>query len=200
MKGPGGRGEVEVAVSGVVGKRLFSANDVLTLYFISLSLSLFCWCSGWNVFLEPKCVLTNENPFILQKWINLCRLLSNVPWIFCFLQELVMATFWLFHVILPHKNGSEWNGSHKCLKYFWKVNWDPLIFGEGFFVPLVGFCFWVGIPWGGEGGETDRIEIYFLYSFQRGMLICRSQWLVARVHILKLMGDDGLGFGFHQMG
>lgn len=39
MKGPGGRGEVEVAVSGVVGKRLFSANDVLTHYFISLSLS-----------------------------------------------------------------------------------------------------------------------------------------------------------------
>ena len=63
------------------------------------------------------------------------------------------------------------------------MNWDPLIFGEGFFLPLVGFCFVFGLGFsvraparGGGGGvvETDGIEIYLLYSFQRGMLICRS--------------------------
>ena len=60
------------------------------------------------------------------------------------------------------------------------MNWDPLIFGEGFFLPLVGFCFVFGLGFsvrarGGWGVvETDGIEIYLLYSFQRGMLICRS--------------------------
>ena len=60
------------------------------------------------------------------------------------------------------------------------MNWDPLIFGEGFFLPLVGFCFVFGLGFSvrarGGGGvvETYGIEIYLLYSFQRGMLICRS--------------------------
>lgn len=51
MKGPGGRGEVEVAVSGVVGKNI-------------LSLDSFC---EWPVFSEHKPVMITDKPLFLPK-------------------------------------------------------------------------------------------------------------------------------------
>lgn len=44
MKGPGGRGEVEVAVSGVVGMKFTDGTETILMYFVVFVFQMKCNC------------------------------------------------------------------------------------------------------------------------------------------------------------
>lgn len=44
MKGPGGRGEVEVAVSGVVGMKFTDGTETILMYFVLFVFQMKCNC------------------------------------------------------------------------------------------------------------------------------------------------------------